>query len=270
MTSGFSYKGIDIYKITDNKGNKVPGYNFIGTATKTDSTGLRPLPFGLTYQGTPVSNYCSAPKTDILTAASGNVTIPTGCKSIAFYGIGGGGGGGGGGGNANVKVVGGRGNNRSGGAGGSGVTAGYISAYQIPTAGESSISYTIGRGGNAGNNGGNSARSVPAGKSMNAKGGDGGAGNEGGETIITMGASKYKTNKAPGGNGGNGANVNYKGTAFRDETNGGNGNTPDPNTTPSTAYNANVNFPPLIGYGNGGGGGGNGSNGAIQIIWLYD
>jgi hypothetical protein len=268
MTSGFSYKGINIYTITDNKGSKVPGYNFIGT--NTSSTGLRPLPFGLTYQGTPVSNYCTAAQTNVYIAST-TVNIPTSCKSFAFYGTGGGGGGGGNGGNANVTIVGGNSNNRSGGAGAAGVKAGYVYGYQLSTQGLSSLDISIGTGGNGGNSGRNSQRSTNAGIKVNASGGDGSGGKSGNATSIKIGNIVYDTNTAPGGNAGLGANVTYDGENFNDENNGANGNTPTPNPQPSKSYGNSANFPALGNYGTGGsGGGGDGAGGALQIIWLYD
>jgi hypothetical protein len=266
MTSGFSYKGIDIYTITDNKGVAVPGYSFKGT-TNTE-TGLRPLPFNLTYQNTSVSNFCTAANTGIITT-SGTANIPTGCKHIAFYGRGGGGGGGGVGGNANVKIDGFNGVTDYAGSGGAGVTSGYMYGYQISTEGQSSISYIIGTGGNAGSIGTNNQVTTPGGKGAETKGGDGGNGNQGNVTSIKIVDSVYTTNNASGGNGGGGAKVNYSGTSFK-SADGAPGSTPPPSTQPNNTYNSSVTFPALNAYGNGGPAGSKGGDGALQIFWLYD
>jgi len=269
MSSGFSYKGIDIMTITDNKGSKVPGYNFNGTIT--NSTGFRPLPFGLTYQGTDVSNYCTASQSNVYTTnTTTTVNIPTACKSFAFYGVGGGGGGGGSGGNANVNITAGDANNRSGGAGAPGVKAGYLYGYQLSNQGLSSLTISIGNGGAGGNKGGDQQNNTLAGKSSNANGGDGNAGNTGNETSIKIGNTVYTTNTAPGGKQGTGANVTYNGTSFKEQNNGANGYTPGPNPQTSNIYGNSENFPGLGDYGAGGGVGGSGTNGALQIIWLYD
>jgi len=280
MSSGFSYKGIDIYTITKNtEGTKVPGYNFIGTSTT--SSGLRPLPFGLNYQGTSLTNYCSATTTNLYTDnTTSTINIPDGCKYFAFYGRGGGGGGGGGGQNATVKVVAGSSRKADGGAGGAGVTAGYMYGYQISTDGQTTMKIVIGNGGGGGvSSTGNSAVTTNAGISRSTKGLDGGDGGDGNATSITIGPIKYNTNTAPGGNGGQGGKANYNGISFNDSP-GAKGNTPAPNPQPSESFGnaATANFPGLGLYGKGGGGGGSGGgnpggpgvDGALQIIWLYD
>jgi hypothetical protein len=278
MFSGFSYKGIDIYTITKNEGDKtVPGYNFFGV--NTDDDGLRPLPFGLNYQGTSLTEYCSATTTNLYTDnETSTINIPDGCKYFAFYGIGGGGGGGGGGQNATVKVVAGKDRKGNGAAGGAGVTAGYMSGYQISTDGQTTMQIVIGEGGNGGHSSsGNSSVTTNAGKSRSTKGEDGRPGGEGKETSITIGTNTYKTTKAPGGNGGQGGKATYNGTNF-DDAAGVPGSTPVPTTQPSISYGNAAKFPHVEPYGNGGPGGGGGgghdgkggSGGALQIIWLYE
>jgi hypothetical protein len=267
--SGFSYKGIDIYKITNGSattGTEVPFYSFKGT--KTNYTGLRPLPFGLDYQGNSLTDYCSAyTKPIITTNTTSTVDIPPDCKSFAFYGIAGGGGGGGNGGNANVNVNSGNPRNRAGGSGGSGTRGAHMSGYHIPNSGQNVISIEIGNGGTAGNSGGNAANNTSAGSGSNAKGGGGGAGNVGNETKLKIGNVNYSTNTTPGGNGGNGAEVKYNGTKWS-ANNGNSGSTPEQSS--SKTENNSVTFPNIDGYGNGGGAATSGSGGALQIIWLYD
>jgi hypothetical protein len=270
--SGFSYKGIDIYTITNGSadtGTPVPSYSFKGTKQPTHD-GLKPLPFGLDYQGKSLRDYCTAYTEPIITTnTTSTVDIPPDCKSFAFYGIAGGGGGGGGGGNANVNVNSGNPRNRQGGSGGSGTRGAYMSGYHIPNSGESKISIQIGTGGTAGNSGGNAQNNTSAGKGSNAKGGDGGAGNAGNETKLKIGTNPdFKTNATPGGSGGNGAEVKYNGTKWT-ANNGNSGSTPSQSA--AVKENGSVNFPDDINiYGNGGGGGGHGTGGALYIIWLYD
>jgi len=273
MTSGFSYKGINIYQITDNKGSKVPGYNFIGT--NTSDTGLRPLPFGLTYQGTPLSNYCTAQTTLYTNTALQTVPIPSGSKSFAFYGIGGGGGPGGKGGNAlfyDMDVV----NEVAyftegpGGSGGTGVKGGYISGYQISNEGQTSLKIIIGTGGNQGADGATNVidKRFTVGGPDTTIGGSGNSGNAGNSTSIKIFNTTYSTSQADGGNGGNGGTVkanSYSPPTFS-KIPGEGGNTPSPNPSPAKINNVNVNFPTSIdgGYGN------PGVQGALQIIWLYN
>ena len=272
--AGFSYKGVDIYKITNGSattGTLVPGYSFKGT--KTDYTGLRPLPFGLDYQGKSLADYCSAYTQPIITTqpttttTTSTVDIPPHCKSFAFYGIAGGGGGGGNGGNANVNVNSGPARNRSGGQGGSGTKGAHMYGYHISNSGQNVISIEIGKGGKAGGSGGNAQNNTSAGSGSNAKGGNGGPGAVGNETKLKIGNTNYATNTAPGGNGGGGADVKYNGTKWSAK-HGDSGSTPEQSS--SKSENNSVTFPNIDNYGNGGGATGNGSDGAIQIIWLYD
>jgi hypothetical protein len=286
MSAGFSYKGVDIYTITNgsaNTGNQVPGFFFKGIVQPNHS-GLRPLHFGLNYQGISVSSYTSA---KIITYTNPQtIPIPSPYKHFAFVGVSGGGGCGGNGGNANVNVNS-RGNrNESGGSGASGSNASYMYGYKIPTDGEKTLLITIGSGGNKGTSGGNSQNNCNITQKSKASGGNGGPGNEGNATSIKIGTSTYKTDKAPGGNGGNGASVNWNGGSFN--SNGGSGgNTPG---VASITYGESANFNQTITYtypvwsfanrkaeppqtatcGTSGNQNANGVKGGVQIIWLYE
>jgi hypothetical protein len=259
----YSYKGIDIANaITDNTGSTIPGYNLIGTAT--NHTGLRPLPFGITYQGTPLSNYCTARNAKY--NSSGDVPIPSGCKIISFVGMSGGGGGGGKGGDGKAGS-GGKSATGVGGTGGSGSPGTYMYGLVPVPSNANYLSVGIGNGGNAGANGNNASNNTSVLGTTNANGKGGSPGNAGNYTALTFpNIISYYTSNAPGGNGGGSGSATYK-QGTTDSNSGGNGNTGGYGG--DTNYNTSLNYP---GLGNGypGGPGGPGGPGSLQIIWLYD
>jgi len=279
MSAGFSYKGVDIYTITNgsaNTGDKVPGFFFKGIK-QPDYSGLRPLHFGLNYIGKSVSEYTTA-KTNTYTTSQAKVAIPAPYKHFGFVGISGGGGCGGNGGNANVNVTAGDSRNESGGSGASGSNGSYMYGYKIAIGSEKTMVITIGNGGSKGYSGGNRQNNCNITEKSNADGGNGGSGNEGNATSIKIGTSTYATDKAPGGNGGNGASVNWNGGSFNSKGGSG-GNTPGVYKNP--AYGDSASFNQTITYTNtinkkttvcgaGGNQNANGTRGGVQIVWLYE
>jgi hypothetical protein len=251
--SGFFYKGVDIYEITNGSntsGNPIPGHDLKGT--RTDYTGLRPNDFGFSYQGVSISNSCTAQTSSILTTGS-SITCPTGCKHVSIIAVGGAGGNGGTGGTVTYRQRAGI-SKYAGGGGGSGANGTIIYVDKV-TIVNSSISYSIGGNGYT-NSGTKLNRSDltgnPHGESYSgtdkANGGNGGNGNDGGATNINIGDGITYT--APGGHGGGGGNG-----ASSNNREGGKAGVPG--STPKSNYPTGHTYPT-----NGGS--------SLQFIWFYE
>jgi hypothetical protein len=257
--SGFSYKGVDIYKITTGRDNTIPGYNFNGTTTSY--SGLRPNDFGLTYKGVSISNQCTASYT--FCNKTETLTIPENCKSIRFVGIGGGGGSGGKGGSA-TQYGNYNGNTNPGGSGGSGGYGTLVTSSQpYSVSGGNSISITVGTAGGNGGNGASNSCANDRTKSWRPDWAQGGAGSPGGpgssSTIVYQGANLLTAGGGNGGNGGNGGIIGG-GVPQAVKGPGKSGNQGNSTTAPSAG-----NFGYQTNYG-----GTPGANGYVQIIYLYD
>ena len=258
--SGFSYKGVDIYTITNGSnttGSTIPGYNLKGT--KTNYTGLRPKDFGLSYGGKSIAEDCTASYTFFTQPQT--YKIPSDCKSIRFAGLGGGGGKGGDGGTATQYA-----GSTSSYPGGSGGVGGYgtLSTSQSPisVSGGDNISITIGSGGSKGNRGYDESCSNDRTKTTHPDWAMGGTGNPGGpgnsSTIIYQNETLLN---AGGGNGGGGGKGGIVGAgAGKNKGPGKQGDQGNSKTAPSAG-----NFGYQTNYG-----GGPGTDGYVQIIWLYD
>jgi len=279
--SGFSYKGIDIYDITNGsatKGNRVDGYSFNGfTATYNSEI---PLDYGFSdTKGTSTRNSTTARTRELTTSknpegtlliTSGSLTTPSGCKHISFVGRAGGGGGGGVSGSAklNVRAVG--ETTATSGNGGIGGSGNYVYGYCLPV-NKSIINYTIGAGGGAGAGTPSSSNRTTSGNGRVASTLTAGSGKVGNETIINFSNTDYKTGSGGnGGAGGNGAKATFNiPSGFRSSP----GNQGAPGNTPLVAHNPSTkdfNYNPLIDYGGGGGSASNGGDGALLIIFLYE
>jgi hypothetical protein len=261
MSNNFLYKGVSVTNsITTGVGSTVPGYNFLGTTTNT--TGLRPVKFGYSYQGIDISNYCTA-RNDIYKSASSafNIPIPAGCKSIRASGIGGGGGTGGNGGygqanNGAIKSA-----NTAKGNGGAGGIGGF-GTYLSTTAnvvGQSQISITLGAPGNIGKDGANNSGTAKSG-TLEQKGKDGDPGGSGTYTTIKIGNVTNSVGlPGYGGNGGIGGTAKAVYSSKTSSNKGADG-TPGNATTQQSGGNFSKLNPS----------GDTSTGGAVQIVWLYD
>jgi hypothetical protein len=265
MTSGFRYKGVDIYQITtgsNTTGTAVPGYNFNGT--QTPYNGLIPNDFGFLYKNTtngslvPASNLCTARYTPVYTTP-GSITVPTGCKSVSFLALGGAGGAGGSSGTiygyrSSISVP--------SAPGGSGGNADQLIVQKYTLNSTSTINYNIGTSGNFNSNGANATDWTvgPRGPIDNpVYSGAGGKGNQGNATICNISSSSSPTTTftANGGNGGDGGNAGYSSSPAGTKISSNTGNPGYPSPISNFPTTINLNYP-------------TNGNGTIQFIWFYD
>jgi hypothetical protein len=255
----------------------------------------KPLHYLQPISGVPtdLQNICTAQSTIYNDPTQAYYNIPTHCKSFRAFAIGGGGGGAGGAGGASAKSnYPAPANNatRKGGNGGDGGYGTYVyltSATSVTSQGGTIISVQIGLGG-AGGTAGKSNSNYVSSKTNNnntaATGDNGNVGSPGDATTIAYAGTTILT--APGGAGGNlGNNAKAAMTKGGNISNSANGNgNSDPRNPPTASINpatGGVITSTAGNPGNGGDGGGNspnfqpsagnaGTNGAAQIIWLYD
>lgn len=287
--SGYSYKGINVNNICVNNGKTTNVSGFVGMPDPSGGTiysSMRPLTFGYTAGNPPadICNQYAAPNTEIIKTTGTIINVPTNVKSCRVISIGGAGGGGGHGGKASATSYNGHNSTNYGGDGGMGGYGTYTYNNYISLTGHTSISVTVGSGGNGGNSGGDESKksSYNSGNAnytnVKSNGGDGAAGNAGNSSYIILNGTNTQLGVASGGNGGGGGNGAWA-NATESGHNGGDGNAGASGN--STAITSNdTNYPILSNYGmpstiiakDGGGqaAGGNGTQGAVQIIWLYD
>jgi len=248
--SGFSYKGIDIYTITNGSkttGSAIPGCNFNGI--RPAYNGLIPDDFGFSYQETSVSNLCTA--LNEIVYSPGSIVVPTGSKSVSIIARGGAGGAGGGGGyaqiNGEIKC--------NGGSRGNGGNGAIVEVDKINLTPGISINYVIGTSGNTnhgnqldGNGDSGSTNGLNYAGKYTANAGNGGNGNGGNATDVYIEGSTYTAPGGNGGGGGNGGSTNNK----KNGNSGNNGSTPNP----SPNNNNQLNYP-------------SNANSSIQFIWFY-
>jgi hypothetical protein len=261
--SGYSYKGVTVNNICVNNGStaNVSGFSGMPATSATNYSSMRPLTFGYNTGNPPVDicNQYTAPNTGTITS-SGNHSIPTGVKSCRVISVGGGGGAGGTGGNAKATSYNtGYSANGSGGSGGSGGYGTYSYNNYISLSGQSNIYVTIGSSGNNGGTGDGVGKNYASGK---ISGHQGGSGNGGGSSYITIGSTQMSVGYGGnGGEGGEGGSANVDGNDGKvNSAKGSSGNAGTPITTQSN----DSNYPTLSNYGH------PDTQGAVQIIWLYD
>jgi hypothetical protein len=273
--SGYSYKGINVNNICVNNGTtaNVSGFSGMPATSATNYSSMCPLTFGYTTGNPPVDlcNQYAASNTGIITT-SGNHTIPIGAKSCRVISVGGGGGSGGKGGNAAAESF--NGNGVANGNGGAGGTGGYgtYNYSNVSLSGYTGIYTFIGGAGTNGNAGSNQKVNsnytpVPAGynnnKTNNVNAGN--DGNAGIQTYIQLTTTNSQSgyyaigNAGNGGIGGGPASAN----ASQNKANANDGNAGAAGT-PTTIQANDINYPTLSNYGN------PSTQGAVQIIWLYD
>ena len=286
--SGYFYKDISINNIVVNNGKTTNVSGFSGMPDPSGGTNyssMRPLKFGYTTGNSDLLNQYAAPNTGIITASGTTVNVPSGVKYCRVISVGGAGGGGGHGGKASATSYNGHNSTNYGGDGGIGGYGTYTYINSLSISGHNSISVTVGSGGNGGSSGNDDSKksTYNAGNAnytnVKSNGNDGAPGNAGNSSYITLnGDTTTHLAVAPGGNGGGGGNGAWA-NATESGHNGGDGNAGAYGNS-TTAKSNDPNYPILSNYGipsnviakDGGGQatGGNGTQGAVQIIWLYD
>jgi hypothetical protein len=282
--SQFFYKDVNLNQIYYTDGNPSSQFNYIGIPNILSSTNysvLRPKSFSYFDGPKDLSENCVA-NTAFYTSSQ-NVSVPSGCKSINVIIVGGGGGGGGHGGKAGATSGNGTYKSAFGGSGGPGGYGYYYLGNSISVAGTSTIAVHVGTGGDGGSSGNdNSVKSNYNGANVKWNSGTavGGTGLPGGpgETsyIQTENGAIYSGSGGNGGNGGNGGEAK----ANQGSTNDSRGNDGSQGESVNWTYGGDINnYPSLSNYGNPGNGaidgqgqptGNPGTQGAVQIIWLFD
>jgi len=284
----FTFKGTSISNIYVNDGTTSnTGFLNIPNSNSTDGvnySSMRPNSFGYSYSGTDLCNSYTAKTTGILTYTQ-NVSIPTGATHCKIISVGGGGGSGGSGGVASSRAYNGARYATGGintavsvdnsqttvtylGTGGSGGYGEY-NYTSINISGAKTIDVTVGNPGNAGTNG----NDVYNRSNRNGSKGDykydvctsvsnaGNDGTDGTSSYINISGTQYALS-----NGGVKGTCGNGGKAQAGESNAyGNINATIGSAGNSTTQQANDNsYKTLSTYGN------PGTQGAVQIIWLYD
>ena len=272
--SGYSYKGININNICVNNGTttNVSGFSGMPTTSTTNYSSMRPLTFGYTTGSPPVDlyNQYTASNTGIITT-TGNHSIPIGAKSCRVISVGGGGGSGGKGGNAAAESYNGTQTSATGGAGGLGGYGTY-NYSNISLSTYTGIYASIGGAGTDGNSGNNqkvnsnyNAANVNYNNNKTTNVNAGNDGNAGIQTYIQLTTTNSQSGYyaiGSGGNGGIGGNpASANASQNKADANKGSDGT---NGTPATTQANDSNYPTLSNYGN------PDTQGAVQIIWLYD
>jgi hypothetical protein len=272
--SSYSYKGINVSNICVNNGTTTNVSGFLGmpATSETNYSGMRPLTFGYTTGTPPVDlyNQYTASNSGIITT-TGNYSIPVGVKSCRIISVGGGGGSGGNGGNASAEAFNAITSVSSGGDGGSGGYGTY-NYSTINLSNYTGIYASIGEAGVVGKPGTNqkvnSNYNYAAGKYNNNKTSNvtpGNSGNAGNQTYIQLTTANSQSSYyaiSSGGNRGEGggpasANASY------DKASSSEGSPGIPGT-PNKIQANDSNYPILLNYGK------PETQGAVQIIWLYD
>lgn len=292
--------------LNDSIGFKIP----VSKGNYLDYSGMRPISFGYTVSGVDLCNTTTANYdvyTD--TSKTTNVVVPSGVKSCRVISVGGSGGGGGCGGNASAKeYLTSKSSGSFGGDGGMGGYGAYkystinldsVSTIQV-------VVGSAGTGGTAGNSNSTHMNVTELTLSKNTSGGDGNSGNAGNLSYIYF-DNNSNTHYAVsgGGNGGEGGyGANAKATYAAANSKEGDGGTAG-NASETQAND--TNYPPVISYTvkkrmpiidikgtvtkyvdvdvpyyagvpsttvaqayNSDANGYKGTDGAVQIIWLYD
>ena len=299
----------EIY-VNDGSTSNDYGFFNMPAMSYTKYSGMRPNPLGYTCAGVDLSNHATANYVVYTDETTTNVDIPTGVKSCRVISVGGSGGGGGAGGNATSKAfVKETSKSSFGGDGGAGGYGEYnYSKLNLDSV--SKIHVVVGSAGTGGTSGNNKSTYMNVSNtstSNNTKGNDGNSGNAGNSSYIYFDnntTSHYAI--AKGGNGGGGG----EGAKATAEYFTSYSNSPDENGSagnPSESQAKDTNYPPVISYTekismpiidikgtvtkyvdvdvpfyagvpsttvaqayNSDANGYKGTDGAVQIIWLYD
>ena len=310
MSSGYYYKGIDLSNIYVNDGTIIDsnGFNIpVAKGKYFNYSGMRPNSFGYTVSGVDLCNTATANYALYTDSTTTNVDIPSGVKSCRVISVGGAGGGGGAGGKATSKAY--FNSNSKSSFGGDGGVGGY-GGYNYSKLNLDSVSKiqvvvgSAGKGGTSGDNNSTHMNIASTDTSNNTKGGDGNSGNAGNSSYIYFDnntTSHYAV--ANGGNGGGGGNGAFAKAEFSTSSSNSGKSGSTGNSTESQAKD--TNYPQLISYtipaytytdpitgvttkitdsrsyyagvpsngadaSNSEDTGYTGTNGAVQIIWLYD
>ena len=290
--------------ISDSNGFNIP----VAKGNYFNYSGMRPNSFGYTVSGVDLCNTATANYDVYTDSTTTNVDIPSGVKSCRVISVGGSGGGGGAGGNASSKAyINSNSKSSFGGDGGVGGYGGYhYSKLNLDSVSKIQVVVgSAGKGGTSGNNNSTHMNIASTDTSNNTKGGDGNSGNAGNSSYIYFDnntTSHYAV--ADGGNGGGGGNgASAKAEYSNSNSNSGNSGSTG-NSTESQAKD--TNYPEVISYtgtksittvdykgasstvtvpvsyyagvpsttvaeaSNSDANGYKGTNGAVQIIWLYE
>lgn len=216
--STYMYKGVPISALVSGTGGTNPGYiNFPPHGPANSDLG-KPFPFLYSYQGTDISNYCSAVTVAYGAGASAtilpnNVNAAVTYKHVSAFCVGGGGGGGGGGGRGYGSGP----KYNAGAPGGKGGDGGYAAIFNYPF-NSGALLLNVG---NQGSGGGGGSRANIVGTS----GGDGKEGDPGNASKLQMMNDINAfliANGGKGGAGGGGGNANSPDDGVA--ANGGSGN----------------------------------------------
>jgi hypothetical protein len=260
-TPKYTYKGVNIdILVAGTTNTTLTGYvGFPSYESASSYSTERPLPFGITQQGTDVSTKMNATYINFAASTSGTYTIPTEYTHFRAILEGAGGGGGGSGGEGQPS-------SKNGGAGKGGAIGEFVYASDIPINLGATITYSVGTGGGLGKNG---RPADDKNQDGSAKGDDGGDGSAGNATYISFGSYQIGAYGGGGGGGGNGGTQSSSGGT----TNGpGNANVDTTyNTGVTRATDANIN---PLGYAstvsNGGGQATGGQGGYLRIYLLKE
>lgn len=273
----YYYKNQDISSLLSGTGGTTPGYINFPNHGMPSTNIEKPLSLSYQYNGTDISNYCTAFTLQYNSSSSFNpgIDTPIMFKHVSVVCVGGGGGGGGGGGRGAKALTGSYTNGGSGAPGGAG---GYASIFEYPF-NSGNMTLTIGSGGYGGGGGGQAA------DASSKSGGNGSNGGSGNGTYLYMnsdgGSAFIVANGGTGGGGGGAGNANNNNPSSNAIGTDGNGiwaptytgySIPTPGYTPNyfTGYS----------YGGSGGSGGKssssanggtpGGNGYAQVWFLYE
>uniref|UniRef100_A0A6C0B7R7 Uncharacterized protein n=1 Tax=viral metagenome TaxID=1070528 RepID=A0A6C0B7R7_9ZZZZ len=265
-TPKYTYKGVDIGNLTAGTTNTTltnyGGFPSYDSATPYSTE--RPLPFGITQQGTDVSKKMNATFNEYKTVGPSTYTVPSDYKHIRAVLLGGGGGGGGNGG-----CGGGPGKDRTpGGSGASGTNGGFTYVSDVLIDSGKSITCVVGDGGGLGSDGG-------AQNNQGQSGGDGGQGIESYISFTSGGVNCTVYAKGgDGGDGGTGGTNNHSSSgpggvqAASNTANTYNGITVVDGNAPGYTISSNIN---PLGYitNLSQGGGGSSSGGQAGYVRIY-
>lgn len=294
--TGVNSDKVNLNQIYVNDGNTFTTGSYIGmpfnSGTYNTYSGMNPNPIGYQVNVIDIANSLTAnyslytigttginyDKTN--STYHGTVQSPSQCKSMRVISVGGGGGGGGNGGSGTISIVAGNSATGNGGTGGSGGAGGkaYVDKsgiinYNDNTNSKFSFDITIGSAGNDGNNGGSNSKSVGAGTASSNKGDNGNSGNSGTSSFIKL-STGDQIALAGGGNGGGGGEGGNAKSTKNSNTSSIKGSPGNAGNTGNSSGGNMYSFPTLSSanttYGAGGSPSGNGTQGAVQIIWLYD
>ena len=263
--SNYFYKGVNLNQIyvNDSTTGTISGYSGMPNSNGTQSSysGMNPLSFGYNSGNIGLYNQVTANNTGIITSTNNSISVPSGSKSCNIICVGGGGGNGGEGGSG--KATSSNSNNLSGtgngGGGGSGGYAEYNYYNSVSLVNVSVIGVTIGNAGNDGTKGDDKSSNFVNGTEKGDSGNSGSGGNY--SSVNNIINASISSNGGNGGGGGDGGSCSISDDGNSITTSPGDKGTAG--VYESSQAN-NTNFPALSNYGN------PGTQGAVQIIWLYN